>query len=87
MRVATMNHLEKLRRSPMSIAANAPSTFLKLRRSGMFVRRLMESESRPHSLADRQLRFNHDALFSILEALECMDFRKKFCRKCTILYK
>jgi hypothetical protein len=42
-RTGTMNHLEKLRRSAMSIAANAPRPFIKLRRSGMFVRRFMES--------------------------------------------
>jgi hypothetical protein len=34
-----MNRPEKLRRSAMSIAANAPWSFPKLRRSGMFVRR------------------------------------------------
>jgi hypothetical protein len=32
-----MNRLEKLRRSAMSIAANASWKFIKLRRSGMFV--------------------------------------------------
>src|SRR5580765_6726359 len=35
MRIVTINHLDELRRSAMSIAANAPWTFLKLRRSGM----------------------------------------------------
>jgi hypothetical protein len=39
----TMNWFQKLRRSAMSIAANAPWSFPKLRRSGMFVRRFMES--------------------------------------------
>ena len=53
----------------MSIAANAPWTFLKLRRSGMFVRRLMKAESRPYSLAKRQLRFNH-AVSSVRGRLE-----------------
>ena len=43
MRIVTLNHLEKLRRSAMSIAANAPWTFVKLRRSGMFIRRLWKA--------------------------------------------
>jgi hypothetical protein len=37
-----MNRVEKLRRSAMSIAANAPASFSKLRGSGMFVRPFME---------------------------------------------
>ena len=41
--VRVQGWLEKLRRSAMSIAANAPWSFPKLRRSGMFVRRFMES--------------------------------------------
>jgi hypothetical protein len=41
--IVTMNRLEKLRRSAMSIAANAHWPFPKLRRSGMFVRRFMGS--------------------------------------------
>jgi hypothetical protein len=43
MRIVTMNYLEKLRRSAMSIAANAPFVILKLRRSGMFTRRFIET--------------------------------------------
>ena len=41
--IGTLNRFAKLRRSAMSIAANAPWFLLKLRRSGMFVRRFMES--------------------------------------------
>src|SRR5262245_11365969 len=40
-RIVAMNRIEKLRRSAMSIAANDPWPFPKLRRSGMFVRRHM----------------------------------------------
>jgi hypothetical protein len=41
--IGTVNRIEKLRRSAMCIAANAPWSLIKLRRSGMFVRRFMES--------------------------------------------
>jgi hypothetical protein len=33
----TMNHIEKLRRSAMSIAVDAPRLFMKLRRSAMSI--------------------------------------------------
>jgi len=40
--IVTMNRFAKPRRSAMSIAANAPGSFPKLRRSGMFARRFTE---------------------------------------------
>jgi hypothetical protein len=41
--IGTMNQFEKLRRSAMSIAANAPWSFPNLRRSAIFARRFIES--------------------------------------------
>jgi hypothetical protein len=54
MSVATMNRIAKLRRSAMSIADNASWFLLKLRRSGIFVRRFMEGRY-PSKIDRRQI--------------------------------